>query len=224
MIEHIKIYGERNSGTRYMRQLLVDNIVGAADRLDSDGIDDAMLGWKHGFPMLRPNTLYVIMLRPIYCWLPSMYSYPYCCWHVRDQSKDFQEFVSRPFFSSNRSQSFKYCGEFKSILHARWQKYQAYFKLHDHCENVILFNIEALKHSKHVVPKTLSAVRFPFRLKHDNWKGIATSVADPKEQSRTRSNRYEMTIEDGDFVDDLIGRYKRHALESRVESVAAVCS
>lgn len=218
-IDMIKIYGERNSGTRYMRQLIVKNIQGGAEMLDSDGIDDALLGWKHGFPMLRDQVLYIVMLRPAKQWLCSMYSHPYECHHIKDNSVNFRDFVTRRFYSSNRSGARKYAGEFRNILHARSMKYRAYFWLSRTSTNAMVFNIEAIKRDPEIVPAAFSKYDF-LEWKQPYWVDIKKSVVDGKSHdSRTRPNRYELTDDNAELVDEILAQNYIEFPEQLVEQL-----
>ena len=75
-IEYIQIYGERNSGTNYLENLLNANL----EYLKAG----TKLGWKHGFinqPHLKKydlsQTLALIISKNPYAWLVSMHQKPY---------------------------------------------------------------------------------------------------------------------------------------------------
>ena len=79
MIKQIKLFGERNSGTNFITQLLTQNIKGVDL---CSGIYNGGTGWKHGAPKLNlfkniKNTLFIFIIRDLEPWLKSMYVTPY---------------------------------------------------------------------------------------------------------------------------------------------------
>jgi len=93
MINSIKIYGERNSGTIYLEKLLNANINHV--KIHS-GRYDGGTGWKHGFPKIHyfkpKQTLFIFIIRDVESWLKSMFKQPYH-YHIR---KDIYNFINRP--------------------------------------------------------------------------------------------------------------------------------
>jgi len=80
MIKRIKVYGERNSGNNFLKQLLEKNTKNI--NLCSNFYKDDT-GWLHGKPKLNlfenmiDDTLFVFIIRDLESWLKSMYSKPY---------------------------------------------------------------------------------------------------------------------------------------------------
>lgn len=79
-IRYFKIYGERNSGTNFVTQLLLKN----TNLLEHSLYYKGGTGWKHGFPRLnlfndnvRKKTLFVVIIRDLESWLVSMFKTPY---------------------------------------------------------------------------------------------------------------------------------------------------
>jgi hypothetical protein len=72
MIDKIKIYGERNTGTNYLRRLLELNV----ERAEVCGIYE--YGWNHDRPMDRlealrcENVLFLFMIKNPYSWVLSL--------------------------------------------------------------------------------------------------------------------------------------------------------
>lgn len=76
MIEYIQIFGERNSGTNYLRAVLEKNLMNVEVGYS--------FGWKHGFPnftRLRKEktsqTLFLVLFKDPYSWLVSMNNKPH---------------------------------------------------------------------------------------------------------------------------------------------------
>ncbi|MBN1924564.1 MAG: hypothetical protein JW798_01905 [Prolixibacteraceae bacterium] len=87
-IHRIQIYGERASGTNYLKQLLIRNIPNI--------IHTNQYGWKHFFP---PKTfpdsdrcLFLVIFRDPFDWIRSLYLQPH---HVHPSLKNipFSEFI-----------------------------------------------------------------------------------------------------------------------------------
>ena len=123
--EKIKIYGERNTGTNYLRQLIVKN-------LDADVLNGVVpvrvrqwlkpeftkdwyfkftthsnLGWKHAFPPLerlqRERNLNVVTLtKNPYSWLLSLYKRPYHRKFKPPPSESFSDFLKMSWPSVGR--------------------------------------------------------------------------------------------------------------------------
>ena len=84
-IDYIQIFGERNSGTNYLKQLLEIN-------LDPKIEIGSKFGWKHGFTHKRAiknkdteHTLFLVLTKDPYSWLISMNQRP----HQAVQSIDY---------------------------------------------------------------------------------------------------------------------------------------
>ncbi|MBI3926773.1 MAG: hypothetical protein HY319_14630 [Armatimonadetes bacterium] len=121
----LKLYGERNSGTRYLERLLRRNLrvrllPGTVPRLldslslGNEWVKDLYfrktfgrnLGWKH---MLVPeadwlpgDTFFVCLTKDPYSWLLSLYRRPH---HARRRYSSFQAFLAAPWESVGRENS-----------------------------------------------------------------------------------------------------------------------
>ena len=117
----LKIYGERNTGTNYVSQLLQMNLdvqllPGTAPRAcqteaDKDAFFAATyadnLGWKHGTAPDRSilddpryaDVRFVTVTKNLYPWLISFFRRPY---HCPNASRDFSEFIRSPVPSVER--------------------------------------------------------------------------------------------------------------------------
>ena len=80
MIKKVKIFGERNSGTTFITNLIEINITNI-EICSSYYLGGT--GWKHGTPKLYlfdnmiDETLFVFIIRDLEPWLKSMYTTPY---------------------------------------------------------------------------------------------------------------------------------------------------
>lgn len=98
-IDYIQIYGERNSGTNYVEQILQHNLEG--------GIQVGFkYGWKHGFIDLdnilkfdTRSTLFLFVTKDPYSWLVSMNNKPHHAPHL--YNLNFSEFIRSEWCSYN---------------------------------------------------------------------------------------------------------------------------
>jgi len=118
MIDRVKIFGERNSGTNYVAQLLEINfpikiLSGSPPywwerrfglgNLSMSGYffltGSSNLGWKHAVPTLRQaqlnDNVFVILTKNPYSWLLSLHKRPYHNWQAREIP--FSEFIREPW-------------------------------------------------------------------------------------------------------------------------------
>ena len=153
MINKIKIYGERNSGTNFLGQLLKSNLInvsyfhpGHATGKLSDGS-----GWKHGkpnfdfFKSTSDTTLFIFLIRDLESWLASMYKCPYHIsfgegendfltnklqvWNTDDQGHDM---YTNPEETN------------KTIFELRYYKIKSYIEMLSRVENAIFLNLSSL--------------------------------------------------------------------------------
>jgi len=96
------VFGERNSGTNNVMELLRRNFPAFADSpADRVGTSGFRYGWKHAFPQMLaapPSTLAVGVFRNPETWVRSMHKRP---WHVgpRLAALPFHEFLRARWFS-----------------------------------------------------------------------------------------------------------------------------
>lgn len=124
----IKIYGERNTGTRYLRRLLTVNLDAQLLRGDvprrirrlapgSESLRDVYfrltfkrnLGWKHQVALAPSNlrnmqgftdsVFFVTITKNPYAWLLSLYRRPY---HYKGSAASFEEFLVNPWLAVGR--------------------------------------------------------------------------------------------------------------------------
>lgn len=139
-ITKIKIFGERNSGTNYIKKLLTENI--KSHVYIEGGNYKSKSGWKHGLPdssKIDKQTLVIFIVRELSTWLNSMYFRPY---HIKRQN-NFIRFITTKNKSNDKRQNhpvnlYKYEREnlFK-IRYKKFKKYLSLFKTH----NCILLNL-----------------------------------------------------------------------------------
>jgi hypothetical protein len=148
MIKRIKIYGERNSGTRFVKQLIMKNILNVKT---CDGGYEKAYGWKHGIPKLNlfdnmiDDTLFIFIIRDLESWLKSMYTKPYSL----KKSVNIQSFLTNKIESSDHRSDHDvniYEKERnKTIFELRYCKIQSYIDTFNNIKNGIIVNLEDLQ-------------------------------------------------------------------------------
>ena len=91
--ENIKIFGERNSGTRYLEELLKINLINCKIL---DKRHDGGSGWKHGIPNEEllskyKNIFYIFIIRDLNGWANSMFNRPY---HIKKENNFFKFLIN----------------------------------------------------------------------------------------------------------------------------------
>ena len=144
-IKYIKIYGERNSGTNFLQQLLTRNTANVHLLRNKWG------SWKHGFPNIDgdlPDILVVFIIRDLEPWLKSMYKNPY---HYRTDGKDFSTFLTEaldvydkcPHSDVNVNEREK-----QDILSLRYAKIRHYRSIYDQLAHAVFINLEDVQKDK----------------------------------------------------------------------------
>lgn len=145
----IKIYGERNTGTNYLMQLLRNHLDILVERKDACVIPSDFppvgaerleeLGWKHrlinadflqekGFQ--RESILFLTLTKNPYSWLLSLHKRPYVPMHVRSQVKHSRvqgDPIQRSKLEHRFIRLMRHCGR-RGLLflsrYARWCEYE----------------------------------------------------------------------------------------------------
>jgi len=148
MIENIKIFGERNSGTRFIQELIKKNVK-KINILSPDY--NRGTGWKHGTPKLNKfkniinKTLFVFIIRDLEPWLKSMYKTP----HHLKKSDNIKSFLNNKIISidgkPNHDVNIYKQETNKTIFELRYYKINSYINTFKKVKNAIIVNLENLK-------------------------------------------------------------------------------
>ena len=140
----IKIFGERNSGTNYLHQLINKNI--RDKKLDVPS-GKYKLGWKHGIPKYnildvyekKNKIIYVCIFRDLKRWLNSMYKKTY---HI-DNNTNFYDFITRNSIirKTNNYIDFKYKHERSNLFNIRYFKFTKLLELSKKKKNVVFCKV-----------------------------------------------------------------------------------
>ena len=172
MIKSIKIFGERNSGTNFLEQLLNKNLnnIHFHSFYYKGGT-----GWKHGFPKIRlfkntDETLFIFIVRDLYPWLKSMYNNPY---HYKRPENINIFLTNKPIFNDPRldHDTHVYEEENEEVLTLRYNKLNSYLHFFSKVENAIMVNLEDLQNNNE---KFLSFISNEYNLSIDKpYKHVA---------------------------------------------------
>jgi hypothetical protein len=151
MIENIKIYGERNSGTHFLSSLLKNNIADNNVNFFDEGFAGGT-GWKHGYPdfhlfdnAVLHTTLFVFIIRDKESWLKSMYNNPY---HYKKPS-DIDKFILNPLEVEESREDHPVFTEREklNVIDLRYSKINSYLSFFKLVNNAIIINLTDLQNN-----------------------------------------------------------------------------
>ena len=162
MIARIKVFGERNSGNNFIRDLIQKNVRGvvacgadsgerAAGRTElCSGYYKGGTGWAHGTPKLNlfgdtTSTLFVFVVRDLEHWLRSMHRTPY---HLR-RSSSVRSFLEDNIVGGEARMDHDVCvyadETGKTIFELRYYKLRSYISAFGKVDNAMMVNLECLQ-------------------------------------------------------------------------------
>lgn len=145
-INQIKIFGERNSGTTFLAQLIMKNIKGVNVYAKKD---EKETGWKHGFPKVNlfnklDSTLFIFVIRDLEGWIKSMYFNRY---HYK-KPKDINEFLTEDLVVKDKDKNhdvYKYESEQQNIVKLRNAKIKSYLDFYENVDNAMIIHLQDLQ-------------------------------------------------------------------------------
>ncbi len=195
----LKLYGERNSGTNYLEQLLITNLNAhvlkfspnrvqllALKTIKYDSVQDLIhyanrkkhLGWKHGCPRIAEINRYthplmiVTITKNPYSFLLSLHKFPY---HYKGEANpDFFTFIKQSWGLRKRDNiSAK---NVQTPIHLWNLKNKSYFNLGKHVQTkVINLTYEALLLSPENVINEI-VLKYPELKKSDVFNNVLNST------------------------------------------------
>jgi len=145
LINNIKIFGERNSGTTFLQNLLNSNITNVNIY---SGAHNGGTGWKHGYPKLdffeKEETLFIFLIRDLEPWLISMFKNPY---HYK-APKTIENFINNPMiiYESDKTHDIHTNPEEnKLIIDLRIAKIKSYLEFFELVDNAFIINLESIQ-------------------------------------------------------------------------------
>ena len=130
MISNYILFGERNSGTNYIKKLIENNFINLNN--------SEHFIWKHSNPdinQINDNSLIIIIVRELKSWLNSMYNRPYCIktvpailsknLNIKDKNL-FNHFITKKHHTKYKNEKWsKY-----NLFELRYKKYEKYKDLY----------------------------------------------------------------------------------------------
>ena len=146
-IKYVKIFGERNSGTTYLYQLLENNMIDV--KLCRVGYDGGT-GWKHGEPKMElfkneKEVLFIFLVRDLESWLKSMYKNQYNFKKI----EKLEDFLTKKLESNDKRElhdmNVNKKLEEQDVMSVRYCKLRIFLDFYDKISNGIFINMEYLQ-------------------------------------------------------------------------------
>ena len=190
MIKNIKIYGERNSGTNFLYQLIEQNIKNI--KLHSPYYKSET-GWKHSYPRLNlfndkiNSTLFIFIIRDLRPWLISMYKTPY---HLKKINNKDLFLINK--IKANEERKDHDVNIIKketniNIFELRYNKIKSYIDTFDNVKNAIFINLEDIQidYGK----KFINLISNKFKLSKTQKFNIILRHTKTKEKKQNNKNK-----------------------------------
>lgn len=213
MIENIKIFGERNSGTHFLSALLRNNITQDDIHFFKEGYIEGT-GWKHGYPDIKlfnkdivDKTLFIFIIRDKDAWIKSMFNNAY---HYK-QPREINEFLLRPLEveESRNNHPVHDESEKLNIIDLRYSKIAAYLSFFKLVSNAIILNLEDLQAND---KKLLVFLENYFKIvMKEEVNHIETHCKDSKIKSpnRTYNTVLPKNIKNNAMLEDFVNKIKK---------------
>tara|TARA_Y100000004_G_C8864492_1_gene390515 strand:+ start:244 stop:954 length:711 start_codon:yes stop_codon:yes gene_type:complete len=226
MINNIKIYGERNSGTNFLTRLIRKNLrnINICSPLHKNHPDTKdKTGWKHGYPKLnnisKQDTLIIFIIRDLIPWLKSMHANPY---HLK-KIENYNDFLTKKIKAQGKwfpadHDVHVYPDETNiTIFDLRYKKINSYTKAAQQLENVMIVNLEDLQTDKG--EKFINTINKKFNiLKKEKFIKIEKHTK-PKLASREGFADQQNRQYDVNFDLNIINKYKNSEVEEFVNKL-----
>lgn len=218
---HLFVFGERNSGTTFLYDLLRTNF----DQVITQSyVSKRVVNWKHTAPDSiedKKDFVPVIIVRKLNSWLISMFNNPH---HLQQKEfrGSFQTFLTCKQKSTNGIQDTKgrpcnYQDIGKNILDIRNEKMQLFLDFYNACENGVIINLEYLQESEENRKLFLATLAEHF----EKQKPVTFDLPHSKQKEIKSMNRtYSQTITSAD--QQLIDKYKNNAYEQLIDGIFVV--
>ena len=214
MIKNIKIYGERNSGTNYLTQLLKQNIKNQINIYSF--FYKSKTGWKHGFPdkskyskHMLEETLFIFIVRDLEPWLKSMFKNPY---HYK-RPQDTSQFLMHPLdiydergdhdVNINKR-------EHQKIMDLRYDKIREYKEFYGQINNGIFINLSDVQTN---IPKFFQCLNTEYKIP------IEKTLKPITKHTKTKKKNINRTYDDIELPLSLIEPQKNRDLETFIEGL-----
>lgn len=220
---YCKIYGERNSGTNFLKSLMEKNFPKSTyGRWDGNKvINNKYYFWKHGPPRnyLKGNkenklVTKIFIVRNLEKWLVSMFHNPY---HVK-RMNNFESFLLKKIEIENRDEVYlnnKFINNDdinKTIFELRYYKYQKIKEYCDNNENIVLVNLDYIQNDENCI-QFLKEINNRYKL---NKTKFSTIEKHSKNSKNMKNVEYKTNYKDYQTTIDL---YKNVEIENEINNL-----
>lgn len=213
-----KIYGERNSGTNFLQELLEKNFGNVYVHTKNGKIFDY---WKHGIPNPKlkevyPGIVEVFIIRELDSWLLSMFKTPY---HLKpfDNFKDFltekQELNEPDKLDYQTMKPINEMDNGKTIFEIRYYKIQKIFEYYTNYNNIVIVNLEHLQNNDNCI-NFLKALNKTFV--HKKIKKYEIDFPHTKTHKKYKNQNYKIDINE---YREIIDKYKCNYIEEKINNI-----
>lgn len=210
-IKKFKIFGERNTGTNYIMQLIKKNI---------PDLEYMAKPWKHSCSLNGKgddDTLYIFTFRSLDAWLKSMYNSPY---HI-NKKDNFLKFISTNLWNPDEGSSkCKFIKEdYNNIFELRYDKFIKSIETSKKVNNYILVNLTNLQ--KQGGKKLIDIIYEKFR------KDINYNFIDITKHTKCKKNVNDINYSDNIIYDKILynkikEKYINKDIENFIDSMVII--
>jgi len=168
-ITHIKIYGERNSGTHLLNQCIKRNTINIQLCKDINTRYGDI--WKHAFAQKTTSpdntTLYIFIVRRLEQWLSSMYRRPY---HIINKYDDINDFIIHKLeYNINSKDTFHDLHnpkeQNKNLFEIRYSKIKHFFEFTKTISHYLIVSLDYLQQTPNNQIFLLNTLRTNYNIK-----------------------------------------------------------
>jgi len=218
-----KIYGERNSGTNFLKKLIEKNFGNTyGNEHGNKLINNKYYFWKHSNPINNSKNnienklvVKIFILRKLEPWLVSMYHNPYQLKKKENfksfliDKQDLDTSIEHKYFNNtfvNKDD------KNKSIFQIRYFKYNRIKEYCKHNENIILVNLDYLQNDDNCI-HFLNEINKKYKLNKKNFVLIDKHT---KNDKQIKNIDYKINYKDYQQIIDL---YKNPAIENEINKL-----
>lgn len=224
-----KIYGERNSGTTFLTQLLRINFknITVYDNIYINKKE--VFSWKHSEPSYKlkqnlPDVIDFIIFRDLESWLISMFKNPF---HLSYDSpeKDFESFLTKKqkaetihntkWVDAITKQPISINDDNRSIFEIRYFKYNKTMDYFHNNKNIVLVNLSYLQNDENC-KQFIHEIQKRFNLSITPAKLITKHT---KENSKKKNRNYNIDIKK---YNKIIEKCKNVKIENEIENLTFI--
>jgi hypothetical protein len=199
-----KHYGERNSGTNFLENLLKVNF----------GITWTYTEWKHSIPSMKdPDSVEFIIVRPLTTWLSSMYAHPY---HLK-RMDTFTDFLTLPQAAIDDRHD-AVVDNNKTIFEIRYDKYKGMMHHFNTYGNVCLVQLDYIQNDANCA-QFLHAIQQAY--KFNKPVSYTTILPHTKTNANVKNHRPKLPSEYISIINQQLSPVLEHAIETLTFKIKA---